>query len=89
MPFDVALVRGDTALWDAMNIAADELKEWSKQHPTAKKRILVLSDGMVYSPAASVEGAMCDDSLGICSGHLLESERLCGRAKGAGVLHLC
>ncbi|KAI5358581.1 putative ubiquitin-conjugating enzyme E2, von Willebrand factor, type A, U-box [Septoria linicola] len=36
---------GDTALWDALALGADQLNEYAKKWPTAKKRIVVISDG--------------------------------------------
>lgn len=37
--------RGDTALWDALALANDQLFEYSKKFPKSKKRIICLSDG--------------------------------------------
>ncbi|KAG4437405.1 hypothetical protein IFR05_007130 [Cadophora sp. M221] len=37
---------GDTALWDALALADDQLTEYAKKFPNAKKRIICLSDGM-------------------------------------------
>ncbi|KAH7330116.1 hypothetical protein BKA65DRAFT_51346 [Rhexocercosporidium sp. MPI-PUGE-AT-0058] len=37
---------GDTALWDALALANDQLTEYAKKFPNAKKRIICLSDGM-------------------------------------------
>jgi Mg-chelatase subunit ChlD len=37
--------RGDTALWDALALANDQLSEYSQKFPKAKKRIICLSDG--------------------------------------------
>ncbi|USW57709.1 Putative ubiquitin-conjugating enzyme E2, von Willebrand factor, type A, U-box [Septoria linicola] len=36
---------GDTALWDALALGLDQLNEYAKKWPTAKKRIVVISDG--------------------------------------------
>ncbi|KAF2789615.1 hypothetical protein K505DRAFT_341133 [Melanomma pulvis-pyrius CBS 109.77] len=36
---------GDTALWDSIALAADQLKYYSSKYPNAKLRILALSDG--------------------------------------------
>ena len=36
---------GDTALWDAMALAKDQLIEYGKKYPEAKKRIICISDG--------------------------------------------
>ena len=37
---------GDTALWDALALAGDQLCDYEKQFPGAKKRIICLSDGV-------------------------------------------
>lgn len=37
--------RGDTALWDALMLANDQLREYGEKFPDAKKRIICLSDG--------------------------------------------
>lgn len=36
---------GDTAVWDALALANDQLSEYGQQFPEAKKRIICLSDG--------------------------------------------
>jgi hypothetical protein len=36
---------GDTALWDALALANDQLSEYGRKFPNAKKRIICLSDG--------------------------------------------
>ena len=36
---------GDTALWDALALANDQLSEYHQKYPNAKKRIICLSDG--------------------------------------------
>lgn len=36
---------GDTALWDALALAKDQLVEYGKKYPQAKKRIICISDG--------------------------------------------
>lgn len=36
---------GDTALWDAIALAQDQLKQYAIKYPTAKKRIICISDG--------------------------------------------
>ena len=36
---------GDTALWDALALAKDQLVEYGKEYPEAKKRIICISDG--------------------------------------------
>jgi Mg-chelatase subunit ChlD len=37
---------GDTALWNALALAGDQLCAYEKQFPGAKKRIICLSDGL-------------------------------------------
>lgn len=37
--------QGDTALWDALVLANEELSEHGKRFPEAKKRVVCLSDG--------------------------------------------
>lgn len=37
---------GDTAMWDALNLASECIQTYSAQFPEAKKRILCLSDGV-------------------------------------------
>ncbi|KAF2866573.1 hypothetical protein BDV95DRAFT_203345 [Massariosphaeria phaeospora] len=36
---------GDTALWDSIALAQDQLKTYAKKYPTAKLRIICISDG--------------------------------------------
>jgi len=36
---------GDTALWDGLSLAKDRIAEYAEKYPTAKKRIICLSDG--------------------------------------------
>jgi ubiquitin-protein ligase len=38
--------KGDTALWDALCIASDQIMTYSGQYPSAKRRILCISDGV-------------------------------------------
>ena len=45
---------GDTALWDALALACDELRESSRKYPDAKKRIICLSDGVDNKSEKSV-----------------------------------
>lgn len=37
---------GDTALWDALALAGDQIEQYACMFPDAKKRIVVISDGM-------------------------------------------
>lgn len=36
---------GDTALWDALALAGDQIDQYASQFPAAKKRVVVISDG--------------------------------------------
>lgn len=36
---------GDTALWDALALAADQVEQYASRYATARKRIIVISDG--------------------------------------------
>lgn len=36
---------GDTALWDALALAGDQIEQYASKYPDAKKRIIVISDG--------------------------------------------
>lgn len=36
---------GDTALWDALALAGDQIEQYASEFPGAKKRIVVISDG--------------------------------------------
>ncbi|CAK3843880.1 bifunctional E2 E3 enzyme [Lecanosticta acicola] len=36
---------GDTALWDALALCQDQLKEYGLKYPNAKRRMIVISDG--------------------------------------------
>ncbi|KAG8158916.1 hypothetical protein KVR01_011359 [Diaporthe batatas] len=36
---------GDTALWDALALAGDQIDQYATRFPSAKKRIVVISDG--------------------------------------------
>ncbi|KAK3677482.1 hypothetical protein LTR78_002332 [Recurvomyces mirabilis] len=73
---DTMSASGDTALWDSLALAHDQLKEYSKKYPEAKKRIIVISDGcdttsksqtasgaywLLKEFAPSVNGARFDD----------------------------
>ncbi|KAL1881945.1 hypothetical protein Daus18300_000999 [Diaporthe australafricana] len=37
---------GDTALWDALALAGDQIEQYASRFPGAKKRIVVISDGV-------------------------------------------
>ena len=38
--------KGDTALWDALAVADDQLSQYAQKFPEAKKRIICVSDGL-------------------------------------------
>jgi len=42
---DDASMKGDTALYDALDVGRQHLMTWHKKHPKAKMRLLCLSDG--------------------------------------------
>ncbi|PVH87391.1 hypothetical protein DL98DRAFT_448903 [Cadophora sp. DSE1049] len=56
---------GDTALWDALALANDQVIEYGKKFPNAKKRIICLTDGMDTKSSQKAE---------IVSMSLLQSE---------------
>lgn len=37
---------GDTAIWDALALASEQLVEYGRKYPNAKRRIICLSDGL-------------------------------------------
>ena len=39
------IAQGDTAVWDALALANDQLADYGQKYPNAKKRIICLSDG--------------------------------------------
>ncbi|KAI0014255.1 hypothetical protein F4779DRAFT_612549 [Xylariaceae sp. FL0662B] len=41
---DMAAI-GDTALWDSLALAGDQLKKYARKYPGVKKRIICISDG--------------------------------------------
>ena len=50
---------GDTALWDALALAKDQLVEYSKKYPEAKKRIICISDGEDTKSATNKPDDIC------------------------------
>jgi hypothetical protein len=56
---------GDTALWDALALANDQLSEYGKKFPEAKKRIVCLSDGVDNKSSKRVRDV--GDSLYVCT----------------------
>src|ERR1700761_8761300 len=51
--------KGDTALWDALAIAKDQLIEYGKKYPAAKKRIICISDGEDTKSATNKPDEIC------------------------------
>lgn len=49
--------KGDTALWDALSLSLDQIKEMAMKYPDAKKRIIVISDGVDTKSATNT----CED----------------------------
>ena len=50
---------GDTALWDALALASDQLVEYGKKYPQAKKRIICISDGEDTSSVSNKPQEIC------------------------------
>ena len=53
------VAEGDTALWDALALAKDQLVEYSKKYPEAKKRIICISDGEDTKSATNKPDEIC------------------------------
>jgi ubiquitin-protein ligase/Mg-chelatase subunit ChlD len=51
---DTLEAAGDTALWDSLNLAADQLNHHGQKYPGIKKRIICLSDGIDTKSVATV-----------------------------------
>lgn len=51
--------QGDTALWDALALAKDQLVEYGKKYPEAKKRIICISDGEDTKSTANTPQDIC------------------------------
>lgn len=51
--------KGDTALWDALALAKDQLVEYSKKYGEAKKRIICISDGEDTKSATNKADDLC------------------------------
>lgn len=50
---------GDTALWDALALAKDQLVEYGKKYPEAKKRIICISDGADTKSLTNTSSDIC------------------------------
>ena len=53
------VAEGDTALWDALALAKDQLVEYGKRYPEAKKRIICISDGEDTKSTANTAQDIC------------------------------
>jgi ubiquitin-protein ligase/uncharacterized protein YegL len=57
---------GDTALWDALALAGDQIMEHANKYPNAKRRILCISDGLdtksVHMPAG-ISDELCRNDI--------------------------
>ena len=53
------MAEGDTSLWDALALAKDQLVEYAKKYPEAKKRILCISDGEDTKSASNTPQDIC------------------------------
>jgi len=57
---------GDTALWDALALASDQVMEHANRYPDAKRRILCISDGLDTGSArmpADVSDELCRNDI--------------------------
>lgn len=52
---------GDTALWDALALAGDQIQQYASRFPEAKKRIVVISDGMDTSSTTNTSHSITSD----------------------------
>ncbi|KAK8037291.1 hypothetical protein PG991_000637 [Apiospora marii] len=50
---------GDTALWDALALGMDQVNEYSKRYPQAKKRIICISDGLDNKSMTNTAADVC------------------------------
>lgn len=50
---------GDTTLWDALALAKDQLVEHGKKYPEAKKRTIVISDGVDTKSTTNTSSDIC------------------------------
>ncbi|KAK8102467.1 hypothetical protein PG984_015613 [Apiospora sp. TS-2023a] len=50
---------GDTALWDALALGMDQLNEYGKKYPQAKKRIICISDGVDNKSMSNTSADVC------------------------------
>lgn len=50
---------GDTALWDALALSREQLIEYGKKYPEAKKRIIVISDGADTKSTTNTASDIC------------------------------
>lgn len=52
---DTMKAGGDTSLWDALALAADQLNHYGQKYPGIKKRIICLSDGIDTKSVATAD----------------------------------
>ncbi|KAK7973177.1 hypothetical protein PG988_007311 [Apiospora saccharicola] len=50
---------GDTALWDALALGMDQVNEYGKKYPQAKKRIICISDGLDNKSMTNTAADVC------------------------------
>lgn len=50
---------GDTALWDALALAKDQLKQYAIKYPNAKKRVIIISDGADTKSTSNTSRDLC------------------------------
>lgn len=51
--------KGDTSLWDALALARDQIVEYAKKYPAAKKRIVIFSDGEETNSITNTASDIC------------------------------
>ena len=50
---------GDTALWDALALAKDQILEYAQAYPDAKKRVICISDGADTKSTSNTSQEIC------------------------------
>lgn len=50
---------GDTALWDALALGMDQVNEYGRRYPQAKKRIICISDGLDNNSMSNTAADVC------------------------------
>lgn len=54
---------GDTALWDALDVAANQIQDYEARYAGAKKRIIVISDGLDTKSKDNSSHSICSKLL--------------------------